>query len=135
MDESLQAEDKDMIKHSWYQATDKEGHPTLPLHPCLVMTYHFLSLAKKLGFCFNETLPMAAHIEHLCRTLFCQLYRAGTFALSSILILQTNLLFLIHCPDQITVNFFWQVILTTNWINFRAYKIMKPDLSSVRPGM
>ena len=49
--------------------------------------------------------------------------------------LPTNFLFSSFCLGQTTVILFLLVSLTTKWINFSAYKIMQPDLSSISPGM
>ena len=37
----------------------------------------FSQSVRNLGFCFDETLSMDAHIKYLCHILFCQLRRIG----------------------------------------------------------
>ena len=51
--------------------------PNLAPKSVSVCDMPFSQSVRKLGFYFDETLSMEAHIKYLCRNLFCQLRRSG----------------------------------------------------------
>ena len=95
----------------------------------------FSQSVRNLGFYLDETLFMDAHIKYLCCILFCQLRRIGQIC-SFLSTDATNKLAVSLVLSRLDYcNSLLAGIPDNKRINFSAYKIMQPDLSSVSPGM